>query len=419
MQPTASTEESGRFPALRHRDFRTLWLGMLFASGTIAFQYYAQMWLIYSLTDSALLLGILGATRGAAMLLFGLYGGALADRMDRRLLLLATEALALLVNALLGILALSGAIELWHAFTLIFIGAAVGSVDAPIRQAIVPELVPTQYIPNAVALTTAAQLGSFALVPVLAGFVIDALGPGGAYLLSTVGNVGVMVALLALRYRGRSTRAGREPVLRTVRDGLRYARSHPTILWIIAVTFTTSAFGMSLYQGLIAKWASEVLGLRPGPYGVLASVWGIGTLVTAYALAFRAEMPHKGRILVWGSIVFGLSFALFAFSRWLPLAGFAYLVNGAAWTGASIAGTALVQSAVPNEFRGRVMSLFMINGAVAQLNGVTLGAIADRVGMEVLVPGSTLLCSVLLIGMALTVPALRQLDRLSSPRASG
>jgi MFS family permease len=388
---------------------------MLFASGTIAFQYYAQMWLIYSLTDSALLLGILGATRGAAMLLFGLYGGALADRLDRRLLLLATEALALLVNALLGILALCGAIELWHAFALIFVGAAVGSVDAPIRQAIVPELVPPQHIPNAVALTTAAQMGSFALVPVLAGFVIDALGPGGAYLLSTIGNVGVIVALLALRYRGRSTRARREPVLRTVREGLRYALRQRTILWIIAVTFTTSAFGMSLYQGLIAKWASEVLGLTPGPYGVLASAWGIGTLVTAYALAFRAEMPHKGAILVWGSVAFGLSFALFAFARWLPLAGFAYLINGAAWTGASIAATALVQSAVPNEVRGRVMSLFMINGAVAQLNGVSLGAIADRVGMEVLVPGTTLLCSVLLIGMALMVPTLR---RLSSPRAS-
>jgi MFS family permease len=253
-------------------------------------------------------------------------------------------------------------------------------VDAPIRHAIVPELVPAHHIPNAVALTTAAQMGSFALVPVLAGFVIDALGPGGAYLLSTLGNVGVIVALVALRYRGRSTGARREPVLRTVREGLLYARSHRAILWIIAVTFTTSAFGMSLYQGLIAKWASEVLGLRPGPYGVLASVWGVGTLVTAYSLALRAEMPHKGRILVWGSVGFGLSFALFAFARWLPLAGFAYLLNGAAWTGASIAATALVQSAVPNEVRGRVMSLFMINGAVAQLNGVSLGAIADRVG---------------------------------------
>jgi predicted MFS family arabinose efflux permease len=246
---------------------------------------------------------------------------------------------------------------------------------------------------------------------VVAGFVIDALGPGGAYLLSTTGNVGVIVALLALRYRGRSREARREPVLQSVRGGLRFARRNRAILWIIAVTFTTSALGMSLYQGLIAKWAAEVLGLRPGPYGVLASVWGVGTLTVSYSLAFRAEMRHKGKILVWGSVAFGLSFALFAFSRWLPLAGFAYLVNGAAWTGASIAATALVQSAVPDEVRGRVMSLFMINGAAAQLNGISLGALADWVGMEVLVPGTTLLCSALLIGMALTVPTLRHLDR--------
>ena len=114
--------DAGRFPALAHRDFRTLWLGMLFASGTMAFQYYAQMWLIYNLTHSALVLGGLGAVRGLAMLVFGLYGGALADRMDRRALLMLTQTVALAVNVAIGLLAVSGLIELWQAFALIFVG---------------------------------------------------------------------------------------------------------------------------------------------------------------------------------------------------------------------------------------------------------------------------------------------------------
>jgi MFS family permease len=409
MKAAGAAPESRRLSALAHRDFRTLWIGMLFASGTIAFQYYAQMWLIYSLTGSALILGILGAIRGLAMLLFGLYGGALADRMDRRLLLLGTESVALVLNAALGLLAISGAIDLWLAFALIFFGAATASLDAPIRHALIPELVPRRDIPNAVALTTAAQMGSFAFTPVLAGFVIDALGPGGAYLLSTVGNLGVVVALLALRYRGRAA-ARAEPVLRSIRDGLAYARRDRAIVWILAVTFTTAALGMSIYQGLIVKWAREILGLDPGAYGLLAATWGIGTLGASYGLAFMGEIRHKGRILLYGSIAFGLSFALFGLTRSLAIAGLAYVVNGAAWTGASVSATAIVQSIVPNEVRGRVMSLFMINGAVAQLNAVTLGAVAEGVGIELLLPAATLLCSGILVVLALSVPTLRRLD---------
>ena len=402
--------EVTRFPALAHRDFRVLWLGMLLQSVTIAFQYYAQMWLIYELTDSALVLGILGLVRGVAMLAFGLYGGALADRLDRRLLLMVTETLALLVSVLLGVLAIRGGVDLWLAFGLIFIGAATGSVGGPVRQALVPELVTLRHIPNAVALMTAAQMGSFAVTPILAGFVIDSVGPGGAYLLSTIGNVSVLVALVALRYRGKVTAASREPVLETIRNGLRYSRGNPVVLWIITLVFTTSALGFALYQGLIAKWASEVLGLEPGAYGLLASVWGIGTLITSYGLSYVGEIRHKGRILIVGSLGFGLSLVLFGFARSLPLAGLAYLINGAAWTGASICSTAIIQSIVPNEVRGRVMSLFMINGAIAQMNSLVLGGIADVVGMEVLFPGAALLCSALVATLALSVPTLRRLD---------
>ena len=400
-----------RFPALAHRDFRALWLGMLVASTTFAFQYYAQMWLIYSLTDSALVLGVLGAVRGLAMLGFGLWGGALADRMDRRVLLMVTETLALGIAFALGMLAIGGAIDLWLAFGLIFVGAAVSSVDAPIRQALIPELVPPEHIPNAVALTTAAQVGSFALTPVLAGFVIDRLGPGGAYLASTIGNVAVLVALLSLHYRGRSTAERREPVWVTIRGGFSYVGHHAEIRWIVAVLFTTSALGMALYNGLIVKWASEILGLEPGPYGLLAAVWGVGTLVVSYGLSYVGEIRHRGRIFLWGSLVFGLSFALFGFSRGLALAGFAYLINGAAWAGASIASAAIVQTRVPNEVRGRVMSLLTINQAIAQLNGIALGGAAVVVGIEVVFPVSTLLCSAAVAVLMVAVPTLRRLLR--------
>ncbi len=410
-EPESAIADRVRFPALYTRDFRVLWIGMVFASGTLAFQYYAQMWLIYSITGSAWILGGLGAVRGLATLLFGLYGGALADRMDRRKLLFVTEIVALIVAAALGLMVVLGFTSLPVIFFLIFIGAAAGSIDAPIRQALIPELVPERHIPNAVALTTAAMMGSFAVTPILAGFVIDGIGPGGAYLVSTLGNVGILVALMLLRYRGEPRAARHEPVWVTIHSGISYVRGQSVILWIILLGFITGAFGFTLFHGLIAKWAGDVLGMAPGQYGLLAATWGVGTLAASWFMSWRGDIRRHGRIFVIGSFLFGLSFLAFGLARSIPLAGLAYLINGAAWTAASISGTALVQQIVPNEVRGRVMSLFMLSGAIAQVNALLLGFGADLIGMETLLIGSTILCTVLVAVVIVLVPTLRHLDR--------
>ncbi|MDA0366471.1 MAG: MFS transporter [Chloroflexi bacterium] len=399
-----------RFPALQHRDFRTLWTGMLLASGTTAFQYYAQIWLVYSLTESALVLGVLGATRGVAMLTFGLYGGALADRMDRRRLLMITSIATMLVNATLGTMAVTGTIVLWQVFVLIFIAAATQSIDAPVRQALIPELVPREHISNAVALTMAAQMGTFALTPALAGFVIDALGPGGAYAVSVGGNVIVIATLALLHYRGAATEARRTSVVSNIRHGVRYVRGDGLVLRIILIMLTMGAFGSAIFNGLIAKWASEILDLRPGQYGVIASMWGLGTLIISYALASTNLLDHRGRIFIISSIGFGLSFVAFGFARWLPLVGFAYLLNGMAMAGSNVSSISIVQSIVPNDVRGRVMSLYGLNQSVAQLNGITLGAVAQVMGMAFLLPATTIVCTVVVVALVLTSPGLRRID---------
>lgn len=384
---------------------------MLLASGTMAFQYYAQIWLIYDLTGSALLLGLLGAARGGGMLLAAMYGGAIADRMDRRKLLMAVEASTLVLSALLAVLAITNQVELWQAFLLIFLASGVQSIEIPARQALIPELVDKEDIPNAVALTTAARMGSFAFFPVIAGFVIDAVEPGGAYAVSTIGNVIGIAVLLALRYRGQPSGASQGSMLRSVRDGLDYARRDPAISSIIAVMFVMGAFGFAIYTSLIGKWASEELLLSPGEYGLLAAVWGIGTLVAAYAMAFADKVTNRGTAFVAGSLAFGASLLLFSLTRSLPVAGFAYLVNGAAWTVAGISGTAIVQMIVPNEMRGRVMSLFALHLAFAQMNGATLGAAAEVAGLSALMIGSTSISTAAVVVMVLAIPNLRRLDQ--------
>jgi MFS family permease len=413
MKLVEETTGQQRLPlhALAHRDFRVLWFGMVFASGTIAFQYYAQIWLIYSLTSSALLLGVLGLARGAGMLLFALFGGTLADRMDRRSLLMAVEMATLTISAVLAALTIGGQIELWLAFVLIFVASGVQSIEIPVRHALIPDLVQREDIPNAVALSTAAQMGSFAFFPVIAGFVIDAIEPGGAYAVSTIGNVIGICALLALRYRGRLAEARSEPMLRSVREGLAYARKDPTISSVILIMFAIGGLGFAIYTSLIGKWASEELALTPGEYGILACVWGVGTLVVAYSLALIGDVPHKGKVLTSGAVAFGLSLLLFSLTRSLPVAGFAYLINGAAWTAAGISATSIVQVLVPNEVRGRVMSLFSLHFAFSQMNGATLGVVAAAVGLEALMVGTTLLCTIVVVLLILAVPNLRRLDR--------
>lgn len=394
-----SVPPAPRFPALRQRDFRTLWFGMLCASGTMAFQYYAQIWLIYSLTDSALVLGVLGATRGVAMLVFGVYGGVLADRFDRRRLLIGAGVAMLLINLALGLLGVSGMITLWQALLLIFLGSAVASIDMPVRQALIPELVAADDIPNAVALSTAAQMGTFALTPALAGWVIDALGPGGAYLVSVAGNLGVIVALILLRYRGRAGERQRRSAPAEIREGLRYVRGDRTVLRVILVMLTMGALGNAIFNGLIAKWASDVLHLQPGRYGLIASMWGGGALVGSYWLAATGALARKERIFAISAVGFGLSFTAFGLARSLPLAGLAYMVNGIAMAGANVSSAAIVQSAVPNAVRGRVMSIYGLNQSAAQLNSITLGLVAQVAGIERLVPASTALCAAIVLLM--------------------
>jgi MFS family permease len=253
-------------------------------------------------------------------------------------------------------------------------------------------------------------MGSFAVTPVIAGLVIDLLGPGGAYLISSIGNVALLIALLMLTYAGSTVRKEAEPVLESLRIGVRFSRRHSMIPWIILVSFVTGALAFSLYMGIIAKWAGSVLDLTPGEYGLLAATWGLGTLAASVCLSY-VDVRRPGKIFAFGSILFGASFLIFGLARDWPIVIAAYIVNGAAWTAASITSTSIIQRVVPNEVRGRVMSLFMLNGAIAQMNSLVLGLLADIITLEVLLPVTTGLCTVIVTGLFLAVPALKAIDR--------
>ena len=374
------------------------------------FQFYAQGWFILGMTGSAALLGLLGVSRGTGMLIFSLFGGALADRMDRRTLLITTQSCALCIYGLLSALVITDHINLWVAFLLIFISASVESVDGPARQALIPHLVPREHLPNAVALFITAQISSYAFLPPLAGVAIAWIGVGGAFALSLTGHAVVIVALLVLKTRAKPTGV-RGNVIREIGRGISYASKSPSVMWLITFGFLVGALGFPIISTLAPYWMDHELGLGPIGWTTMGWIWGLGTLVSTVTLSTGDRSRHLGKVVIGAGTGFALTLIVFGLTRSLPLAAAAWCLNGTCYTANMIASTSLVQLLVKDEYLGRVMSLRMVSSAVNQAAAAPLGAIADGVGIGTMVPSVAALLALSIAIPAATVPAVRRLGQ--------
>jgi MFS family permease len=400
-----------RVPALQHRDFRILWFGMFFSSATMMFQFYAQGWFIVSLTDSAAILGLLGVVRGLAMLIFSLYGGALADRVDRRTLLMVTQGSALCIFAVLAILVSLDWISLWPALGLIFLAASVESMDQPTRQALLPHLVPRRHIANAVSLFTAAQISAYAFFPPFAGIAIEYIGVGGAFGISLFGHAAVIIALLLMRTTAKPHSAGRESLPAAVAGGIRYAAARPNVRWILTYGFLVGALGFPIISTLAPYWMKNELGLDASGWTLMGWAWGIGTLVATVFLSTRKTFDHLNRTVFIGTTGFGLSLVVFGLTRNIPLAAVAWALNGTFFTANMIASASLIQLVVQNAYMGRVTSLRALTSSLNQFSAAPLGAVGDVIGMSRMVPAVAGLLTVLVALPWLSNRSARELDR--------
>ena len=396
-------------PALQHRDFRILWIGMFFSSATMMFQFYAQGWFVLSLTSSAALLGLLGVTRGSGMLIFGLFGGALADRMDRRRLLIITQSAAFLVYGLLSALVMMDRIALLPAFGLIFVAASVESIDAPARQALLPHLVPREHIPNAVALFIAAQVSSYAFLPPLAGIAIKLIGTGGAFAASLTGHVVVIVALLLMETRAHVA-VRIEPMLVSVARGVSHAAGKPRVAWVLVFGFLVGMLGVPIITTLAPFWMQHELGLGPVGWTFMGWIWGLGTVVSTVYLSTHDVRQRAGSLVLLSAGGFGLTLVIFGLTRSLPLAAAMWCLNGTFFTANMISSTSLLQMLVENEYMGRVMSLRQVSSALNQMAAAPLGAFGDAFGMGRMVPGAAGLLVALVIVIPLMVRSARELQ---------
>lgn len=383
------------FAPLALRDFRLLFLGLLIGQALSPFQFVAQIiWVQMSAADDVriVLVGLIAAVRGVGMLVFGLYGGALADRFDRRKLLIVTQLAALAFNVAIGCLMIFGAAEgalLLVFYVLVFLSSALASIGLPTRQAIVPDIVGRDLTTAGIAVNAAGGQIALSVALVGTGFAIDALGPGGGYLIGAFGHVAEIAALLMMRHKTPHHTGGHfglSVALRDIREGLAYTRSEPVALTVVLLLVAMTGLGFPAAANLGPTSITTVVGVPVRDFGLVAATWGIGALVASGCLARFAHFDRKGVMVALASLGFGTSFLVFGGGHTVAHAAIGNFGLGVSMAASQIAGTALIQLIAPGNFRGRVMSVLNLNMGVAQVITLPLAALGQLISLQVLFP---------------------------------
>ncbi len=403
---------------LRVPDFRRFLLGFIARETLMPFAFMTQIFWVQEHAPeglAVLAVGAIGTLRGLAMTGFGLFGGALADRFERRSLLIGVEiagiAVALGVGAWVALVP-TGAVAMVGFFVLVFLWSALLSLEGPARLALIPDLVGGARAPAALSLFTGGAQLTLPLSILASGFVIDAFGYALTYALTAVGHAVDLLLLLSIAPRGaasgtrRSSEGGVGRALADVREGLEYARREPLVLATLGLLGAMYALGFPAVANLGPTWITTVVQVPVRLFGVVGVAWGLGGLVGALIWTRYAEFERRGALVVAGGLAFGIAFALFSAARTPLLAALANLGLGLAVATGQISALALLQHRVPNQVRGRVMSLLQINMGLAQLLTLPVAALGQWLTLPVLFPVLAALLLVSVAAIAIARPAL-------------
>ncbi len=393
--------------ALRHHDFRLYFFGQLVSLIGTWMQAVAQGWLMHRLTSSAFMLGLLSFAQFAPVLPLALFAGVLADRTERRTMLLWTQSLLLAQAVALALVVSAGIVKPWMVIALASVYGMVNTFDLPARQTFVVDMTGKDDLPNGIALNSAAFNAARILGPAVAGVLVATVGEAGCFWLNAL-SFGAVIASLLMMKRTRLTAgtAGAaapgmpaHSVSNTLREGLRYAWATPTIRQLLVLLAVCAGLGFQ-YNVLLPVYARDVLHAGARTYGWLFSAFGAGSLLAAVRMAVTRERWALRRHLMFGLAAGGIGLAGFAWSRWLPLmAGFAALAGFGLILYVSSTNT-LIQMTVEDRYRGRVMSLYtLFFVGTAPFGALLSGALAQRFGA----PVATSFCALILLGGALWV----------------
>ncbi|MDP9468922.1 MAG: MFS transporter [Chloroflexota bacterium] len=377
------TQLGSGFAAVRHRNFRLYWIGQIVSLVGTWMQTVSQPWLVLLLGGSPIQLGVVLALQFAPSLALAPLGGVLADRFDKRRLLLFTESFAALQAVALFVLTATGLIEIWQIMVLALAIGFVNALDMPVRQSFAAELVPRSDLVNAITLNSASFNLARVLGPAIAGITLALYGPAFNFAINAVSYLAVLGALLRMDPAAMQpvTRPDQRPSIRfSLAEGIRYAIRTPTVLWPLVLLGGMGAFGMN-FQTLLPLFARFTLSLDADGFGALFAAMGLGSLIGSLSLAFLgSRRPLVGMILGGGlsfvsfEALLGLSRTTLAAFPLIVIVGFSamLMINSI---------NVVVQRSVPDQLRGRVMSLYVtVFAGSVPIGGPFAGIVAQTWG---------------------------------------
>ena len=424
-QPAPAPAEaplSAAFAALRHRNYRLLWVGQLISTAGSMMQNAAVLWHVSLLAPEhkALALSMVGLCKFVPIVVLSLMSGVIADAHDRRRLLIIANIVWTVLACALALITFTGWASLWMIYVLTALASAVGAFDVPARQSFIPQLVPSADLPSAITLNTvlfqAASVGG----PALAGFTIAGFGVAGVYFANALSFLAVVAALFMMRdIPPRASGPRSEVSVKAALEGLRYVWNAPLIRSSMLLDFFATFFSSA--TALLPIYAQDILQVGEKGYGLLYAAPAIGALLASAVLApFASRIVRRGAWLLWSVVVYGIATVLFGTSQVFWLTYLCLALTGAADTISMVLRNIIRQLATPDHLRGRMMSvnmIFFMGGP--QLGEFEAGLVAQSFGPVASVVSGGLGCLVATGWIAWSNPLLRRYRREPLDRTSG
>jgi MFS family permease len=370
--------------ALRHRNYRLFIAGQGTSLIGTWMMTVAQSWLVLQLTGDPLVLGVVAAVQFMPVLVFGLFGGVIADSLPKRRTLVLTQGFAMVLGLIMSALVLTNTVQVWHVLVIAFLLGCRNAIDMPTRQAFAVEMVGREDIGNAVALNSAMFNGARVIGPAVAGITIGAFGVGPAFLIDALSYLAVILALLAMREPELHTRPGiARPesvtaVFVNLREGLGYVRRTKVVLVATLVIGLVSTFGMN-FTVVIPPYTQFVLQSDATGYGFLMAATGVGSILSALTIAFSGRTTPL--VIGVGAAMLGLALVAMSLTGSFPVALVCMFFAGVGGIGMAATANTVIQLNVPDHLRGRVLSVYTtVFAGSTPIGGLLSGAIASSFG---------------------------------------
>jgi MFS family permease len=405
---------AGRWPsglrALAHPNFRLYWSGQLVSLAGTWMQTAAQQWLVYRLTGSPLSLGTVMFANTLPNMLFMLFAGVVADRNDKRRIILVTQTTMMVLAFALAALTFSGVVQYWHVVVMAALLGTANAFDMPARQSFTVEMVGKEDLTNAIGLNASAFNIARLLGPAVSGLMVAAVGEAWSFAINGASFLAVLSGLLLMRFPERPRPAPAHSALLELSEGFRYLLNTPVIRLLVGTIVMPAIFGYN-YIALLPIFAGDILRIGAGGFGLLMSSVGGGALVGALTLATVGGRLRRGRMVTIGALVFSMAQFGFALSRWQWLS-MAFLVFTGWGMSTQLATTnTLIQSHVADRMRGRVMATYMwVLVGLAPPGALVVGAVAEAWGAPLTVAVCSALCGLVALLFIWRAPQIRRLE---------